>query len=64
MGASESNPAGGGLTVQTFGIAVGGELAEAVALFTMQDGVDGGLATDVLNLSGLRAKKVYCSYIF
>ena len=51
ISSSESNPAGGGLTVQTFGIAVGGELAEAVAVVAVQDSVDGGLATDVLNLS-------------
>ena len=51
ISSSESNPAGGGLTVQTFGIAVGGELVEAVAVVSMQDGVDGSSATDVLNLS-------------
>jgi len=51
MNVSESYPARGAWTFKAFGIAVGRELAEAIAFFAMQDGVDGGLATDVLYLS-------------
>lgn len=39
------------LAVEVFSVAIGGELGEVVAVFAVQDGVDGSLAADVLDLS-------------
>ena len=47
----ESNLADVGAGFEALGVAVGGEAGEVVAFLAAEDGIDGGLATDVLDLS-------------